>query len=116
MNATTPPEETYRLPHGLIAYGPNANCTLELCEVEWSVLAYQPSLGASGAFIALFGLAMIAHIVQGIRWKTWSFMVCMVLGCIDEIIGYGGRIILNPNPFSFAGFLMDMSAFSAAWV
>jgi len=32
----------------------------------------------------------------------------MVLGCLDEMMGYVGRMILNGNPFSFAGFLMQI--------
>ncbi|KKY26438.1 putative parasitic phase-specific protein psp-1 [Phaeomoniella chlamydospora] len=40
----------------LIAYGPDANCTLELCPVTDSVYQYRPSLSASGTFIALFGI------------------------------------------------------------
>lgn len=102
---------TAQLPNGtwVIPYGPDANCTLAICPVDWSVLNYRPSLGASGAFIGLFTLAMIIHIIQGIRWREWSFMTCIVLGCVDEIIGYAGRIILQQNPFSFAGFLIQIS-------
>jgi hypothetical protein len=98
-----------RLPHGLIAYGPNANCTLEICEVEWAILGYQPAFSASGAFIAFFAIAMLIHIALGIKWKTWTFMTLMVIGCIDEIIGYVGRIMLNTNPFHFGAFMMEIS-------
>jgi len=99
---------SYQLPDGLIAYGPDTNCTLELCPVEWSILGYEPSLAANGAFIALFAIAMVFHIIEGIWWRQWWFMICMVLGCLDEMMGYVGRMILNGNPFSFAGFLMQI--------
>lgn len=114
MSSGSDPPPIPRLPHGLISYGPDANCTLDICPVEWSALSYQPSLAASGVFISLFGITMVIHIVQGIGWKTWGFMTCMVLGCLDEIIGYAGRIILQRNPFSFSGFLMDMSKFTTS--
>ena len=91
-----------------VVYGPNANCTLALCPVEWSVLAYQPSIPASAVFIALFGISMFIHIFQGIRWRTISFAICMTLGCIDELIGYAGRILLHDNPFSFNGFIIQI--------
>jgi hypothetical protein len=97
------------LPGGLIAYGPNTNCTINLCPVDTSALAYRPSLAASGTFIGLFALAMVIHVSQGIYWKTWGFMVAMLLGCVDEIIGYSGRIMLYYNPFSFGGFLINQS-------
>lgn len=98
-----------QLPDGLISYGPNTNCTLDLCPVDSSALEYRPSLGASGAFISLFSITMIIHIAQGFHWKTWAFTICMVLGCVDEIVGYAGRIMLYYNPFSFGGFLIEIS-------
>jgi cell division protein FtsW (lipid II flippase) len=97
------------VPDNLITYGPNTNCTLALCEVSWSVLGYRPSLAASGTFIALFAITMIFHIVQGFNWRTWWFVACMILGCIDEILGYSGRVMLYYNPFSFSGFLIEQS-------
>lgn len=95
------------LPGGLIAYGPDENCTLALCPIESSIFHYQPSIAANSVFIALFGIAALIHLIQGIHYKTWGFMVPIILGCIDEIIGYAGRLIMNPNPFSFSGFLMQ---------
>lgn len=97
------------LPNNLIAYGPDTNCTLDLCPVSSSALTYQPSLAAGGTFISLFALAMVIHIAQGLHWKTWGFMLAMLLGCVDEILGYSGRIFLHSNPFSFGGFLLNQS-------
>lgn len=98
------------LPGGLITFGPNANCTLELCPIEWSIQQYRPSVPASGIFIALFSLALILHVVQGIRAKTWGFMGSVVAGCVLEIVGYVGRLMIYDNPFSFIGFLLQISA------
>lgn len=95
------------LPNGLIAFGPDANCTLAICPVEWSVLQYQPNIPVNAVVVALFAISMVVHIFQGFRWKTWSFTICMVIGCIDEILGYGGRFMLHDNPFSFNAFLMQ---------
>ena len=36
-------------------------------------------------------------------------MFAMFWGCIAEMIGYGGRIMLWEDPFSFTGFLMQIS-------
>ncbi|CAK7266886.1 hypothetical protein SEPCBS57363_002318 [Sporothrix epigloea] len=98
------------LPDGLIAYGPDANCTLAICPVEWSILNYQPSIAASAVFIALFAIAIVVHAYEGFRWRQTlgSFAVPMILGLIDEIIGYIGRIIMHGNPFSFNGFLIQI--------
>lgn len=97
------------LPHGLISYGPDANCTLALCPIDASVFHYQPKLSANVVFLVLFGISLIIHAVQGFRYRTWFFSTVIVCGCLCEVIGYGGRIMLHNNPFSFDGFLMQIS-------
>jgi hypothetical protein len=95
-------------PRHLVYFGPNANCTLELCDVGHSVYRYRPSLAANAAFIALFSVAMAVHIVLGLRWKTWWFLSGMILGCLSEIIGYAGRVMMWYNPFKFAAFMIQI--------
>ncbi|KAJ4328326.1 hypothetical protein N0V84_001197 [Fusarium piperis] len=95
-------------PNGLIVFGPDANCTLELCPLEWSVYKYRPSLASNVIFIVLYALAMGVHIFLGIRWRTWFYMVFMILGCLFEIIGYIGRLLMYSNPFSFPGFMIQI--------
>ncbi len=100
------------LPNGLIAYGPDANCTLtgpDICPVDASVYQYRPSLPGNSVFIALFGIALIFQLIQGLKYRTYAFTTLMVTGCISEIIGYVGRIMLYYDPFSFNGFLMQIS-------
>jgi hypothetical protein len=97
-----------------VPYGPQENCTLSVCPVEDSVYEYRPSLGANAALIAVFGVSMIIHMVQGIRWRTWVFLVAIVLGCVSEMIGYGGRIILYQNPFSFTGFMTQIGMYQSS--
>ncbi|KAK3385938.1 parasitic phase-specific protein PSP-1 [Podospora didyma] len=101
-------------PNGLISFGKNANCTLDLCPVEWSILQYRPSNPGQGVVIGLFALSMAIHIFQGIRWRSWDFMICMIIGCLDEIIGYVGRIMLNSNPFSFGAFVIQVVCITTA--
>lgn len=96
------------LPNGLIVFGPDANCTLDLCPIEWSVYQYRPSLASSIAFIVLYALALLLHVYLGVRWRTWGYMVFMIHGCVFALIGYGGRIILYQNPFAFAGFMLQI--------
>lgn len=98
-----------QLPNGLIPFGPNANCTLDTCPLEASILQYRPSLAASGTFIGIFSILALRHVVQGIQMKTWGFMLSMIAGCILEIIGYVGRIMIYDNPFDFSGFLSQVS-------
>jgi RTA1 like protein len=98
-------------PHS-ISYGPNENCTLATCSVLTSVLRYRPSLAANAIFVALFGLSFVVHAVQGVRWRTWAFMVAMLLGCAVEMVGYGGRIMMYRNPFSFPGFITQIGTYA----
>ncbi|KAI5458617.1 RTA1 like protein-domain-containing protein [Mariannaea sp. PMI_226] len=91
-----------------VFFGPDANCTLALCPIQWSVYQYRPSLAANSIFIALFSVAMFVHIFLGIRWKSWFYMIMMICGCLMEIMGYAGRIILYNNPWSFGGFMIQI--------
>lgn len=100
-------------PAYLIPYGPNANCVLDqsspyYCPVTDSVYEYRPSLGANITFMILFSIAMAIQIYQGLRWRTWWFLGAMILGCICEILGYAGRVMLWQDPFSFAGFMLQI--------
>ncbi|KAF1811474.1 hypothetical protein P152DRAFT_508052 [Eremomyces bilateralis CBS 781.70] len=90
------------------SFGPGANCTLDLCPIEWTVYQYRPNLPVSIVFMALYAIALIIHIYLGLRWRSWGFMTFMVIGCLYAIIGYGGRVILWTNPWSFAGFMIQM--------
>lgn len=92
----------------VVAFGPDGNCTLELCPIEQSVYRYQPSLVANAIFLALYGVALIVHTILGLRWKTQWFMWCMIVGCIDEILGYAGRIMMHYNPFKFSAFMIQI--------
>lgn len=84
-------------------------CTLDTCGVQQSLFGYRPSLAASGVFIALFGISLVIHLAQGFRSRQWTFASLLAIGCAVEMIGYGGRIIMNSNPWSFSGFMLQIS-------
>lgn len=84
-------------------------CDLERCTIEQSIFQYQPSLAANAVFIAIFGISMLVHLYQGYRWKQWTFAGLVVLGCVVEMIGHGGRIIMHNDPWSFEGFMLQIS-------
>jgi len=81
----------------------------QLCSIHDSVYGYRPSLGANITFAVLFSVAMIIHTILGIRWKTWWYMWCMILGCTHEIVGYIGRVLLYNNPWNFVAFILQIS-------
>lgn len=96
----------------LSSYGPESNCTLtpgpKYCLVDYSVYEYRPSLAANVVFLVLYLIAFIIHAFLGFTYRTWSFVGVMLCGLAVEVIGYGGRLILYQNPFSFEGFLMQI--------
>lgn len=97
---------------GLIVYGPDANCTLkagpDYCDPKYGVYQYRPSIAANATFIALYLVALIIHFLIGLKYRTWIFSSIICFGIASELIGYGGRIMLNENPFSFTAFLMQI--------
>lgn len=100
-----------QLPPDIKPFGPDSNCDLNTCPVELSLYTYRPSLAANATFLALFVLIGLVHGYLGYRWRSWGFMVGMLLGCMSEVIGYAGRIMLYNNPFSFAGFMIQIGRF-----
>ncbi|KAJ2906779.1 putative parasitic phase-specific protein psp-1 protein [Zalerion maritima] len=112
MDGYTGPRDIYGNPVEI--FGPSANCTLDICPIEYSVYEYQPTLSANYAFIAIFGVALLVHAYLGFRWKSWWYMGCMVVGCAVEMAGYGGRIMLHDNPFNFGAFLTQIVCITTA--
>lgn len=56
--------------------------------------------------MGIWGVAAVLHLGLGIKFRTWTFMVPMVVGCVLEVLGYLGRVQLNSNPFNEDAFLM----------
>jgi hypothetical protein len=100
---------THWLRSSLIPFGPHANCTLDICPLEWSILRYRPSISANVGLIAIFGVLIFAHAVQGYEYRTPGHALAIVVGCVLQIVGYAGRIVLHGNPFHFAVFVLQTS-------
>ncbi|KJZ72942.1 hypothetical protein HIM_07705 [Hirsutella minnesotensis 3608] len=101
-------------PPGLKVFGPDTTCNLDTCPVEWSLYGFRPSLAANVAFLALFAVMGLVHTWLGIKWRTWGFMTGMILGCLCELVGYVGRIMLWKDPFSFNGFMTQIICLTIA--
>jgi hypothetical protein len=109
MSSSALPTGVLRPPPNVVVFGPRANCTLDICPVQYSVYGYRPSLAANVSFIALNALAALIHTYLGFRWKQWWFMGCMLVGAVNAIIGYVGRVMMYYNPFNFAAFMLQIS-------
>ncbi|EXJ81690.1 hypothetical protein A1O1_07755 [Capronia coronata CBS 617.96] len=78
------------------------------CPVEHSIYGYYPSIGANAFFVALFAMCAVLQLYAGIRYKTWTYLVAMFLGSVDQALGYIGRVILYNNPFNSIGFQIQI--------
>lgn len=78
------------------------------CPVEGTIYGYFPSLGANAFFAGFFGLCCILQIIFGIKFKTWTYMIAIALGCAGELVGYIGRLMMNNNPYDSLGFQLQV--------
>ncbi|KAJ4377706.1 hypothetical protein N0V83_000535 [Neocucurbitaria cava] len=78
------------------------------CPVAGTVYGYAPSLSANTFFASFFGLALLLQLYLGIRYKTWTYMIAVSLGCLAECIGYVGRIMMSNNPYDDLGFKIQI--------
>jgi hypothetical protein len=78
------------------------------CPVESSIYGYYPSLPGNTFFLAWFAAMLIVNVLLGVKFKRWAYMTAVSLGCISEVIGYAGWVILHNNPYSKAGFDMQI--------
>ena len=106
-NGYTP---TYTTANGTlyIAGGNDVNCTVSTCPISLSVYGYRPSIAASSVLIALYAVCMAIQAYVGYRYRKWGFSLAMILGCLDEILGYVGRILYWQKPWGQAGFIMQI--------
>ena len=89
---------------------PYENCTdiSPVCPLDQTIYGYYPNVGANAFFAAIFGICLIANSYLGIRYRTWTYLIALWFGCLGEIVGFIGRIILLSNPWSATGFEMQI--------
>lgn len=68
----------------------NGNPCLEIgpdCTIDKTTYGYYPSLPANAFFAAIFGALLVVQLFQGLRWKSWTYLVALAFGCLGEVIG-----------------------------
>ena len=98
MNSTNAAYWTYLNNNGL--------CTVKTCPLQYGYLDYLPNTAGNAFYAAWFGLLLIAQLMLGCYYRTWSFTFSMCSGLILEVVGYAGRCLLHSDPFSNGNFLM----------
>ncbi|KAI0166611.1 parasitic phase-specific protein PSP-1 [Xylariaceae sp. FL1272] len=105
-NGAGQPLTTDGLP--LISFGSDETCKLNTCPIEYSIFEYRPSLAANIVFLILYFLLLVLHVGIGVKTRSWAVSGCIWAGCIFNIVGYAGRIIMWQNPFSYPGFILQI--------
>ncbi|PGH32084.1 hypothetical protein GX50_05153 [[Emmonsia] crescens] len=78
------------------------------CPLEATIYGYHPNPVVNMICLIVFGILFFIAVWQTYRHKTYSFGVAMALGCMSEAIGYGGRLMLNKNPWDSDGFQIQI--------
>ena len=84
------------------------------CPVSRSLYGYYPSLPANAFFLALFAVLLVINAVVGTWKRTWTYLIAMFFGCLAQVLGYTGRIIMHQNPFNMNGFEMQICCLTLA--
>jgi hypothetical protein len=65
----------------------DGSCTVETCDISQSTYGYYPSKPSNIAFLAIFVISLLVHIFQGIKWKSWTFLIALGVGTLMEAVG-----------------------------
>ena len=71
---------------------PGDLCTYDTCCLEQGNVTYLPTIPGNGVYLGALILLTVAQLFLGFRYKAKGFMIGIVLGCVGEAVGYGGRI------------------------
>ncbi|QIW99415.1 hypothetical protein AMS68_004933 [Peltaster fructicola] len=69
------------------------------CPLEATTYGYYPNLAGNTILCVVFGLCLILQVAFSIRGRTWTWMVCLSCGCLFEVLGYIGRLLMHQNPW-----------------
>lgn len=78
------------------------------CPVEATTYGYAPALGENAALLAVFGVLTILQLGLLAKYRLWAYSLAIGAGCVIECIGYGGRLMMNHNPWSDTGFKIQI--------
>ncbi|WWC87435.1 uncharacterized protein L201_002324 [Kwoniella dendrophila CBS 6074] len=87
----------------------------------FSPYGYTPEKSAGIAYIVVFSILGLIHILLGIRYKYWLVFVTLIPGTFLEVIGWAGRLWSAYRVLRVTPFLMQIAsliigpAFYSAW-
>lgn len=83
------------------------------CPVSITTYGDYFNVGACAFFVAWYSLLLIAQTYSGIRGRTWTFMVFLMIGTVFELWGYAARLVMRPDGpgggvWSYEAFVMQL--------
>ncbi|KAF2211979.1 hypothetical protein CERZMDRAFT_41922 [Cercospora zeae-maydis SCOH1-5] len=80
-------------------------CTLDTCCLAQSSFLYRPNYAGNLFYTIFFAVFVLPQLALGIKYKTWTYMISVILGLGVEVGGYVARVMLHENPFNNDAFL-----------
>lgn len=78
------------------------------CPIEATTYGYRPDLGPNIALLTVFAIVALVQLGFAFFYRLWAFSLVISAACVLEAVGYGGRIIMNNNPWSQTGFRIQI--------
>ncbi|GME23622.1 putative RTA1 domain protein [Neofusicoccum parvum] len=76
-------------------------------EADFDLYPYNPSAAAGYAFVVLFGIGGVVHLVFVWPLRAW-FFIPLILGCVGEAFGYYGRAQSHDNIRNGSPYLLQL--------
>ncbi|KAH8890113.1 RTA1 like protein, partial [Thozetella sp. PMI_491] len=70
------------------------------CPVEATTYGYYPVPGANAALAAAFAIFLVAQLVFATITKVYSYSLLVAAGCLVQLLGYVGRLLMHSNPWN----------------
>jgi hypothetical protein len=78
------------------------------CPVENTTYGYYPNLAGNVIFVLVFAVCAVSQVVLGIVYRLKAFTIVVCIGCVGELLGYVGRVMMHSNPWNNGGFIMQI--------
>lgn len=78
------------------------------CPVEATTYGYRPNLGVNTTLLVVFALCTIGQVAIAVKDRIRAFATATAIGCLLETLGYGGRLMMNDNPWTTSGFRLQI--------
>ncbi|KAF8965859.1 RTA1-like protein [Flammula alnicola] len=76
---------------------------------DTALYGYLPSRAVAIVFLAFFGISMLAHAAQAVKYRLWFMLLTAVLCGALEILGWSGRLWSSFSPLASTPFQIEIT-------